>query len=238
MEQIKFNGIVLKAVDYKDKDKLLTIFTLELGILTATLKGVNQDKAKLKFAAMPFCFAEFVATSKNGFYTITECTQIESFYNIISNYNKSIAGFLGLEISSIIIQNVPDELWFITLINYLKTLEFSNCNDYVAMIKFILTTLNKIGYGLSFDCCSECGLKFVGDVYINMEMGESECATCKSANSTKLTRQQFAVLNIINNTDFASLSSIKQKDEVYISILTVLKHNLQLRLGTVLKSLK
>ena len=78
MEQIKFKGIVLKSIDYKEKDKLLTIFSLELGKLTAVLKGVRQEKAKLKFAAMPFCFAEFVATNVNGYYTITECYQIES----------------------------------------------------------------------------------------------------------------------------------------------------------------
>lgn len=238
MDQVKVNGIVLKSIDYKDKDKLLTIFSLELGKITATLKGVNQEKSKLKFASMPFCFAEFVASNKNGFYTITECSQIESFYNIISNYNKSIAGFLGLEVTSIIIQNMPDELWFLTLINYLKLLEFSNANANVLIIKFMLEVLNKIGYGLSFDGCSECGLKFVGDVYINLEMGELECATCKSVNSTKLSRQQFAILNIINNTEFSSLQSIKQKDDVLLSIIQVLKQNLQLRLGTVLKSLK
>ena len=44
MEQIKFTGIVLKSVDYKEKDKLLTIFSLELGKITATLKGVKQEK--------------------------------------------------------------------------------------------------------------------------------------------------------------------------------------------------
>lgn len=237
MDQIKFKGIVLKSIDYKDKDKLLTIFTLELGKITATLKGVNQEKAKLKFASMPFCFAEFVATNKNGFYTITECYQIESFYNVISNYSKSIAGFLGLEISSIIIQNQPDELWFLTLINYLKQLEFSKCDENILQIKLMLETLNKIGYGLSFDCCSECGLKFMSDVYINMEMGELECATCKSVNSVKLTKQQFAILQLVNNTQISSIQSIKQNMQVLNDIKTILKHNLELRLGTKLKSI-
>ena len=237
MEQIKFKGIVLKSIDYKDKDKLLTIFTLELGKITATLKGVNQEKAKLKFASMPFCFAEFVATNKNGFYTITECYQIESFYNIISNYSKSISGFLGLEVSSIIIQNSPDELWFLTLINYLKLLEFSNCDTLILQLKFMLETLNKIGYGLSFEGCSECGLKFVGDVYINLEMGELECATCKSVNSVKLTRQQYSILQLINNTPISKVLSVKQNNQVLTEIVQILKHNLELRLGSKLKSL-
>lgn len=237
MEQIKFTGIVLRATDYKDKDKLLTIFSLELGKITATLKGVKQDKAKLKFAAMPFCFAEFVANNKNGFLTITECSQIESFYNTISNYSKSVAGFLMLEISCIIMQKQPDERWFLTLINFLKELEFGKTDASLLELKFMLETLNKVGYGLSFDCCSECGLKFVGDVYINLEMGELECSTCSTVNSKKLTRQQFAILKLINDTDLSKLSAVKQKETVLNELKQVLKQNLNLRLGTNIKSL-
>ena len=237
MEQIKFTGIVLKATDYKEKDKLLTIFSLELGKITATLKGVKQEKAKLKFAAMPFCFAEFVASNKNGFLTITECSQIESFYGTISNYQKSLVGFLMLEISCIIMQKQPDERWFLTLINYLKELEFGKTDENILELKFMLETLNKVGYGLSFDCCSECGLKFVGDVYINLEMGELECSACAGVNSKKLTRQQFAVLKLINDTQLSKLTTIKQKEDVLNSLKLVLKQNLCLRLGTNIKSL-
>lgn len=237
MEQIKFTGIVLKSVDYKEKDKLITIFSLELGKITATLKGVKQEKAKLKFAAMPFCFAEFVANNKNGFLTITECSQIESFYNIISTYPKSVAGFLMLEISCIIMQKQPDERWFLTLINFLKELEFGKTDENLIELKFMLETLNKVGYGLSFDVCSECGLKFVGDVYINLEMGELECSACSGVNSKKLTKQQFAILKLINQTPLNKLSSLKQNTEVLLTLKEILKQNLNLRLGTNLKSL-
>lgn len=237
MEQIKFTGIVVKSIDYKEKDKLVTIFSLELGLITATLKGVRQEKAKLKYAAMPFCFGEFVATSKNGFFVITECYQIESFYDLITNYSKSITGFLFLETTSIIMRKEPDEEWFLTLINYLKTLQYSDANPIIVAIKFILETLNKIGYGLSFDSCAECGLKFNGDVYINLEVGELECSTCKSLNSLKLSRQEFGILNNINSNRLENLVSIKQKDEVLENIKKILGKNLCLRTGANIKSI-
>lgn len=236
MEQIKFKGIVLKSIDYKEKDKLLTIFSLELGKLTAVLKGVRQEKAKLKFAAMPFCFAEFVATNVNGYYTITECYQIESFYDIFSNYKKSVAGFLFLEISCIIMQKTPDESWFLTLLNFLKELEFSKTDEKILEIKFLLTTLKKIGYALSFDYCAECGLKFMGEVHLNLETGELECSTCSNINSVKLTKQQFSVLKIIDLSSLNKLESIKQKEDVLNEIKQVLVKNLNLRLGVILKS--
>ncbi len=237
MEQIKFTGIVLKSVDYKEKDKLLTIFSLELGKITATLKGVKQEKAKLKFAAMPFCFAEFVASNNNGYLTITECYQIESFYNIISNYNKSITGFLFLEVSCIIMQKTPDEMWFLTLINFLKELEFGTANEKVLQIKFMLKTLNKVGYGLNFSNCLECGLKFINDVYLNLNTGELECSTCFGVNSLKLTKQQFSILKLIDSLSLTELKGIKQKDDVLTEIVNILKQNLNLRLGSNIRSL-
>lgn len=237
MEQIKFTGIVLKSVDYKEKDKLLTIFSLELGKITATLKGVKQEKAKLKFAAMPFCFAEFVASNNNGYLTITECYQIESFYNIISNYNKSITGFLFLEVSCIIMQKTPDEMWFLTLINFLKELEFGTANEKVLQIKFMLETLNKVGYGLNFLSCLECGLKFINDVYLNLNTGELECSTCFGVNSLKLTKQQFSILKLIDSLSLTELKGVKQKDDVLTEIVNILKQNLNLRLGSNIRSL-
>lgn len=237
MEQLKFTGIVLKSVDYKEKDKLLTIFSLELGKITATLKGVKQDKAKLKFAAMPFCFAEFVATNKNGFLTITECYQIESFYGVVSNYNKSLTGFLMLEISCIIMQNTPDERWFLTLISFLKELEYGNADSNILSLKFMLETLNKVGYGLSFDNCSECGMPFLNEAYLNLNNGELECSTCSCANSLKLTKQQFAILKLLNSYNVSQLASVKQREDVLLEIKNLLKQNLNYRLGKNINSL-
>ena len=42
----KLNAITLKAVDYGESDKILTLFSLEKGVISATVKGVKKDKAK------------------------------------------------------------------------------------------------------------------------------------------------------------------------------------------------
>ena len=67
--EIKTEAIVLQSIDYKDNDKLLTLFSPTLGRITAGAKGVKKQKAKLSFAAQPFCFAEYVLAEKGGRYT-------------------------------------------------------------------------------------------------------------------------------------------------------------------------
>ena len=56
----KVNGIVIRAVSYGESDKILTIYTLEEGLVSARIKGVKKAGAKLKACSEPFCFAEFV----------------------------------------------------------------------------------------------------------------------------------------------------------------------------------
>ena len=54
----KINGITLYGVNYRDNDKMLTIFTLEKGKIGAACRGVRKANAKMKQIAEPFCFAE------------------------------------------------------------------------------------------------------------------------------------------------------------------------------------
>ena len=44
----KTQGIILKLIDYKDADKLASIFTFNFGIITAKFVGVKKEKAKLE----------------------------------------------------------------------------------------------------------------------------------------------------------------------------------------------
>ena len=56
----KLSGIVLGGVNFAENDKILSVFTLEKGVVSAKIKGVKKAGAKLKFASEPFCFAQFI----------------------------------------------------------------------------------------------------------------------------------------------------------------------------------
>ena len=73
-------GIVLNSIQYKEKDKLIHIFTVELGNITASLKGVVSAKAKLKFAGQPFCFAKFDLTKSHDFFVVKNVELIDNFF--------------------------------------------------------------------------------------------------------------------------------------------------------------
>ena len=72
--EIKLNALMLRAADYGENDKILTLLTAEYGKITAGIKGVKKPAAKLKFAAQPFCFAEYVLARRGEKFTVINCS--------------------------------------------------------------------------------------------------------------------------------------------------------------------
>lgn len=64
--EIKVNALMLRAADYGENDKILTLLTAEYGKISAAIKGVKKPSAKLKFAAQPFCFAEYILADRKS----------------------------------------------------------------------------------------------------------------------------------------------------------------------------
>ena len=94
----KTQGLVLKLIDYKDADKLASIFTLDYGVVTAKFVGVKKEKAKLKAVAQPFTFADFNFTTRANNRVVAGANLIDSFYNLMTDYNKTICGYVVLDI--------------------------------------------------------------------------------------------------------------------------------------------
>lgn len=96
--EFKTDALVIKATDYKENDKLLNLFTPSRGKLTAGIRGVRKPKAKLAFAAQPFCFAEYVLAEKGGRYTVTAAYLYDGFFALRTDIVRYYAACAVLEI--------------------------------------------------------------------------------------------------------------------------------------------
>ena len=123
MEEIKTKGIVIKSKDYKDSDKIVTIFSADLGLIHARVRGVKKAKAKLAFAVQPFALIEFMLTEKGGFYTVINATSIDQFFNITLDFDNYIFMLGCLEVcEKTVRENDPQNRLFLLLLNSLKYL--------------------------------------------------------------------------------------------------------------------
>lgn len=98
MDVVSLDGLCIRTTDYREGDKLITLYCAEKGKITATAKGVKSAKAKLKFCASPFCFGKYQLAAKNGRYTVAGCDVYDGFFPLTADIEKFYAGGCVLEV--------------------------------------------------------------------------------------------------------------------------------------------
>lgn len=236
MEELTVTGIVLKTMPYKDKDKIIHIFTLELGVVSGILKGVASPNSKMKFAGQPFCFGKFDLVKSNDFYVVKGVDLIETFFDITSDYDSfRFCNFMLEVCKNIMKPNIISESLFITLLKSLQAIVYNQVCIKLVVCKYILRVLEIIGYKLNFDNCDNCGMKFVGDIKFDEYAGTFRCSSCSGG--VVVSKQLFVSLKIISNTDFDRLSSIKLNDGCLSAMIDLLVEDLSQRLNCKFTSL-
>ncbi len=78
----KVKALVLRAVAVGDQDRLLTLLSQELGIITVSARGVARNANRLSAVAQPFMYAEFVLFEGKSRYSLNSAEVLVSFFNL------------------------------------------------------------------------------------------------------------------------------------------------------------
>lgn len=179
--EFKTDALVIKATDYKENDKLLTLFTPSRGKLTAGIRGVRKPKAKLAFAAQPFCFAEYVLAEKGGRYTVTAAYLYDGFFALRTDIVRYYAACAVLEIcDALLVEEGESRALFIAAAEALKGLSLTDGDAAELLVGFCVAALHEAGYMLDLDGCGVCGGEVKGKVYFDFDAGYFTCTACAS----------------------------------------------------------
>ena len=174
----KQNGIVLNGINFSENDKLLNIFTLNQGVVCAKIKGVKKAGAKLKFAAEPFCFAEFVFSKTGDKRTVIGASLIDSFYPVRENIEKYFCANTVVEfIKRFYKDEMVDEKEFMLSVNALKEIAYTE-NHLSALVKFLVFALENHGFGLKLDGCFYCDSEIQTRTFFDYRNGAFICEKC------------------------------------------------------------
>lgn len=67
-------GIVLKSLDYKENQRIITVFSKDLGLISLIVKGISPSSLQKLVATTPLCQAEFHFTrGKSDLFRFSEC---------------------------------------------------------------------------------------------------------------------------------------------------------------------
>lgn len=221
------SAIVIKTTDYRDNDKLVTLFSAERGKIFAAMRGVKKANAKLKFACQPFCFAEYVLAEKSGRYTVTGASSIDMFYSLWSSPTAFFAGNAALEMVNVFGgENMPSSEIFLLTLNYFKLIAYEKCDPYLMLIKYLMLLLRLAGYGITVESD--------GDSHFCFENGYIGKGCIGKAVDHSVAR----LFIEIEVRDLKELTGLRAEDKLKFAALDLLKSYAQDKMGVKFKSLQ
>lgn len=223
----KVNAVMLRAADYQENDKILTLFSLEKGVLTAKIRGVKKAGAKLKFAAEPFCFAEYVLAERQGRRTVAHAALLDGFYEIRTDLDRFYAGAAVLEFDRAFCpENLPSEELFMATVEALKELCYGDDTPRYTLLRFLLRALPPTGYGISTEACAGCGESAFSRAFFDFGEGAVFCPSCAPERAAEMSVRTLSVLNAV------AAGGGKDADQRYLSRgLKLLSHYLSAKCG-------
>lgn len=82
------NALVIRAADYKESDKILTVLTDTRGLMTVKARGVRRKSSKNTPAAQLFAYSSMTLFEQSGRYTLDEAETLEQFAGVRSDLGK------------------------------------------------------------------------------------------------------------------------------------------------------
>lgn len=175
----KVNALMIRAVDYGDNDKILTLLTAERGKISAGIKGVKKAGAKLKFAAQPFCFAEYILARRGERYTVIQASENESFYDLRCDVCRFYAASAVCECANALTYDGADCADILSAAVRALTAMCTG-DEAEALIAFLLTALEHSGYRLGLEHCVVCGAPLLSreKMRFDLDTGSFTCWDC------------------------------------------------------------
>ena len=216
-----FEGLILKNINFKDSDKIYTIFVRVLGKVSAKARGIRTFSSKRLSSLDSLNLVKVGLVGDFELKTITEVILIDSFKNIKQDFNKLKTAIYLVEIVSNYL-NESDEYsdLFDLLIKCLKRLEETSYSDTRIENYFEYQFLKMSGYELNLFNCSFCSNTILESVRFNFnfERGGIVCESCSSS-SNYFNHPQKNALCLLNNLKISSEMEFGEVDKVLKSYI-------------------
>lgn len=174
-------GIVLRYVDYRENDRILTVLTRERGLITVTARACKKKNSPAFSVCEPCIYGEVVAYERGNMLYVSSATAIESFYPIREDYDKLVSVMQILHMTELLAYNrLPSEEIFALCYHSLSYIAYSEQMPIDIELCFAAKFLKLAGYTPVMTRCVLCGkdLRKQKELYFSKVQGGAMCDYC------------------------------------------------------------
>ncbi|MDD3270034.1 MAG: DNA repair protein RecO, partial [Syntrophomonadaceae bacterium] len=172
-------GIVLKTMDLREADQLVTIFTEQVGKIRAVAKGSKKPRSSLRGCIQPFCHSQLFFSSGKELDLITQGKILDFYGNTREDFDRTLYALYILELLD---KSLMDRVALAGL--YLRcaaVLDFLNQSGYNPLVirYFEMSLLDSLGYSPILEHCVKCHNAESPLLAMDMSEGGMLCGVCQ-----------------------------------------------------------
>lgn len=181
MPLVKTTAIVLRSHKWGDADRIVTLYSKDLGKLRGIARGARRQKSRFGAAIEPFSVCRLNLFEKIGdpLFRISHVDLVRSSHALREDLRSmaSAARMVNL-VAAITPDGDPDPLLFDTLEQGLASLHESEDSPFTTLL-FQIRLLGLTGFRPQTDHCAACGkAHFIGEPQFSPIAGGLVCLTC------------------------------------------------------------
>lgn len=200
--QRTFTTIILKHQNYKERDRLYTLFTREMGKMTVRGSGARKSGAKLAPHLEPLMASHIVVAKNRGCGVITFALCEESFYHVRQE-RFACASARGVidTVERLLRDNDPHRNMYDMLLLYLRTMDVLVAHNVASTVFSIVTQglyfqlLAQLGWNVQINVCVRCSVRLAKSTQYTYLLGDGGfiCADC--LHGTIISQRQKIILS-------------------------------------------
>ncbi|WP_044642386.1 DNA repair protein RecO [Risungbinella massiliensis] len=156
---IRLEGFVMRARDYGESHKIVTVFSETHGKISFVARGAKKSRSRFGAVTEPFTKALFVCFASNpkSMPTLSSADLLESNYALRSDLLLTSVGAYWLELADkLLVEKEPDSTLFYLLSDSFQMLQENKDIDILTRI-LEMAFLQRAGYQPIFHECVTCG---------------------------------------------------------------------------------
>lgn len=218
------SGIVLKRRDWREYDRLVTIFTEEYGKIDAVARGVRKIVSKLAGHLEPMSYSSFMLARGRTFDVLATSIKLSSFRIPQTDVLAfALTSYFFEAVDRLTRPNQPDHALFQLLVEFLTLLESSveegsHATDFQRVLVteyFLFQLLRRLGYAPVLDRCSVGNEALTAEpIYLAPKHGGLACAEHRGSETfiTPVSRQSVEVLRLMADKELAAVRLMNRED--------------------------
>lgn len=173
-------GIIINSIDYKENNKILKVFTRELGVISVMHKNQKKYQNELDIGLDLFAVSRFDLIKGKNFYYVQEIDLVKSNFYLREDVFKNAYATVIIDfIKNIMFEESPDEKLYGLVIKTIDMLKY-NYNVIDLLNAFMIKLTAFLGVQPILDNCVICGTNFKKSYGFSIDMGGIICDNCKT----------------------------------------------------------